>query len=126
MANDIDDLLPNTGTPNVMVLMCMFFVSNFLAATQDIVVDSWALTMLKKLVLLCIHITHGLIIQFNTFLFWYRNNVGHASTCNTTGQAIGVMFGSVFPILFASEDFCNKYLRVTPVTGGLVTMKSNS
>jgi len=48
MANDIDDLLPNTGTPNIMVLMCMFFISNFLAATQDIVVDSWALTMLKK------------------------------------------------------------------------------
>ncbi|XP_001944982.1 acetyl-coenzyme A transporter 1 [Acyrthosiphon pisum] len=100
MANDIDDLLPNTGTPNIMVLMCMFFISNFLAATQDIVVDSWALTMLKK------------------------NNVGHASTCNTTGQAIGVMLGSVFPILFASEDFCNKYLRDTPNTGGLMTMKS--
>lgn len=51
--------------------------------------------------------------------------MGHASTCNTTGQAIGVMFGSVFPILFASEDFCNKYLRVTPITGGFMTMKSN-
>lgn len=48
MAYDIDNLLPNTGTPNLMVLMFVFFVSNFLAATQDIVVDSWALTMLKK------------------------------------------------------------------------------
>lgn len=100
MAKEIDNLLPDTGTPNIAVLMCMFLISNFLAATQDIVVDSWALTMLKK------------------------NNVGHASTCNTTGQAIGIMLGSVFPILFASEDFCNKYLRVTPISGGLVTMKS--
>lgn len=28
----------------------MFFVLNFLAATQDIIVDGWALTMLKKFV----------------------------------------------------------------------------
>lgn len=35
------------------------------------------------------------------------------------------MLGSVFPVLFASEDFCNKYLRDQPTTGGLVTIKSN-
>lgn len=28
----------------------MFLVLNFLAATQDIIVDGWALTMLKKFV----------------------------------------------------------------------------
>lgn len=48
MAKEIDYFLPDTGTPNIAVLMCMFLISNFLAATQDIVVDSWALTMLKK------------------------------------------------------------------------------
>jgi PAT family acetyl-CoA transporter-like MFS transporter 1 len=40
----------------------MFFFLNFLAATQDIAVDGWALTMLQ------------------------RHNVGYASTCNSVGQ----------------------------------------
>jgi len=48
MADDIDDLLPETGKSNIMMLMYMFFVANFLAATQDIVIDGWALTILKK------------------------------------------------------------------------------
>jgi len=43
----------------------MFFFLNFLAATQDIAVDGWALTMLQ------------------------RHNVGYASTCNTVGQTAG-------------------------------------
>ena len=43
----------------------MFFFLNFLAATQDIAVDGWALTMLK------------------------RQNVGYASTCNSVGQTAG-------------------------------------
>jgi PAT family acetyl-CoA transporter-like MFS transporter 1 len=33
--------------PDVLTLTCMFFFLNFLAATQDIAVDGWALTMLK-------------------------------------------------------------------------------
>lgn len=48
MAQDIDDLLPETGKPDITMLIYMFFIANFLAATQDIVVDGWALTMLKK------------------------------------------------------------------------------
>lgn len=48
MAQDINEILPDTGKPNVMMLVYMFFVANFLAATQDIVVDGWALTMLRK------------------------------------------------------------------------------
>lgn len=32
----------------------MFFILNFLAATQDIIVDGWALTMLKKFVFILI------------------------------------------------------------------------
>jgi len=54
----------------------------------------------------------------------YRNNVGYASTCNTSGQIIGVMIGSVFAILFTSEDFSNKYLRITTGVEGIVSMKS--
>merc|ERR1719447_2672977 len=33
--------------PNVTILTAMFFFLNFLAATQDIAVDGWALTMLQ-------------------------------------------------------------------------------
>lgn len=34
--------------PNVLLLTAIFFSFNFLAATQDIAVDGWALTMLSK------------------------------------------------------------------------------
>lgn len=51
MANVIDDWLPESGKPKILNLVCVFFFSKMLAATQDIAVDGWALTMLKKLVL---------------------------------------------------------------------------
>merc|ERR550519_2449180 len=58
--------------PNVTTLTAMFFFLNFLAATQDIAVDGWALTMLQ------------------------RHNVGYASTCNSVGQTAGYFMGYVF------------------------------
>jgi len=77
---------------------------NFLAATQDIAVDGWALTMLK------------------------RRNVGYASTCNSVGQTAGYFIGNVFLLAFSSPDFSNKYIRSVPQDIGLVTLagkKSN-
>lgn len=50
MANNIDTWLPDTGQPNLKMLIIVVFIINFLSATQDIVVDGWALTMLKKYV----------------------------------------------------------------------------
>jgi len=50
-ASDIENLLPETGRPDITMLAYIFFMINFLAATQDIAVDGWALTMLKKWVL---------------------------------------------------------------------------
>jgi PAT family acetyl-CoA transporter-like MFS transporter 1 len=38
----------NTHAPNIAILTFCFFCLNFLAATQDIAVDGWALTMLKR------------------------------------------------------------------------------
>ncbi|XP_025194188.1 acetyl-coenzyme A transporter 1-like isoform X2 [Melanaphis sacchari] len=99
IADDIKNLLPETGKPNIEKLVFVFFIATFLVSTQDIIVDGWALTMLKK------------------------NNVGYASMCNTTGLAIGSMIGSVWSTLLTSKDFCNKYLRTTPDTGGIVTME---
>merc|ERR1719341_463490 len=49
---------------------CSFFL-NFLAATQDVAVDGWALTMLKP------------------------KNVGYASTCNSVGQTTGWCLGYI-------------------------------
>ncbi|XP_060865229.1 acetyl-coenzyme A transporter 1-like [Metopolophium dirhodum] len=98
-AINIDEWLPDSEIPNLKALVSTFCVISFLAATQDIVVDGWALTMLKK------------------------NNVGHASTCNGTGVALGVLIGTICPVLLTSEDFCNKYLRITLSTGGIITIK---
>ena len=41
----VDDYLGEH--PDVTTLTAMFFFLNFLAATQDIAVDGWALTMLQ-------------------------------------------------------------------------------
>lgn len=50
IARDIDNLLPETEKPKILQLVYAFFVVTFMVATQDIVVDGWALTMLKKFV----------------------------------------------------------------------------
>ena len=52
-------------------LTALYFILNFLAATQDVAVDGWALTMLKP------------------------SNVGYAATCNSVGQQIGWLMGFV-------------------------------
>ncbi|XP_063228297.1 acetyl-coenzyme A transporter 1 [Bacillus rossius redtenbacheri] len=85
-------------SPNVSLLTFFFFVLSFLAATQDIAVDGWALTMLK------------------------RCNVGYASTCNSVGQTAGYFLGYVVFVGLESPEFCNTYLRSTPSTEGLITL----
>ncbi|XP_058460267.1 acetyl-coenzyme A transporter 1 isoform X1 [Malaya genurostris] len=87
-----------TLAPNIPILTGIFFALNFLAATQDIAVDGWALTMLK------------------------RCNVGHASTCNSVGQTAGYFLGYVAFMALESAEFCNSYLRSEPSDEGLVTL----
>lgn len=83
--------LGDSGTePNIQMLTVLFFSLNFLAATQDIAVDGWALTMLKK------------------------ENVGHASTCNSVGQTTGYFLSYVVFMALESPEFCNQYLRSVP------------
>jgi len=48
LASNIDDWLPEKGKPKINMILIVVFVINFLSATQDIVVDGWALTLLKK------------------------------------------------------------------------------
>ncbi|KAA0202725.1 hypothetical protein HAZT_HAZT003687 [Hyalella azteca] len=72
--------------PNILFLTSIFFALNFLAATQDIAVDGWALTMLSK------------------------EKVGYASTCNSVGQTAGFSIGFVVLLVLESKDFCTNYL----------------
>jgi len=49
LSNYVDHWLGNEHEkPNIGMLTALFFSLNVLAATQDIVVDGWALTMLKR------------------------------------------------------------------------------
>jgi len=88
----------DSAKPDVYFLTSIFFAFNFLAATQDIAVDGWALTMLSK------------------------KNIGYASTCNAVGQTAGYFLGNVVFLALESPEFCNKYLRSTPRNEGLVTL----
>uniref|UniRef100_A0A452U5H6 Solute carrier family 33 member 1 n=1 Tax=Ursus maritimus TaxID=29073 RepID=A0A452U5H6_URSMA len=100
LSTQVDHLLGNTDgrTPDVIALTVTFFLFEFLAATQDIAVDGWALTMLS------------------------RENVGYASTCNSVGQTAGYFLGNVLFLALESADFCNKYLRFEPQPRGIVTL----
>ena len=57
--------------PDVTSLTIAFFLLIFFAATQDVIVDGWALTMLKP------------------------KNVGYAATCNSVGGATGWCLGYI-------------------------------
>ncbi|KAJ6648485.1 Acetyl-coenzyme A transporter 1 [Pseudolycoriella hygida] len=87
-----------TKGPQIIWLASGFFVSNFLAATQDVAVDGWALTMLK------------------------RDNVGYAATCNAVGQTAGGFLGYVVFLVLESKEFSNKYVFSEPREEGLVTL----
>lgn len=105
LSRSVDSLLtdnPETGQkPNIQLLTFIFLMLNFLAATQDIAVDGWALTMLS------------------------RRNVGYASTCNTAGQTAGYFIGNVIFLALESVDFSNKYIRSASnqATTGIVTFE---
>lgn len=105
LSRSVDSLLtddPATGRkPDIHILTFIFLMLNFLAATQDIAVDGWALTMLA------------------------RRNVGYASTCNTAGQTAGFFIGNVIFLALESADFSNQYLRSAAEKSdkGLVTFE---
>ena len=75
----------------INILVFLFTSLNFFAATQDIVVDGWALSMLAP------------------------ENVGYASTCNSVGQTFGYFISYTVFLAFESKDFCNEYFY--PILG---------
>ena len=99
LSGHVEQWLGSEGVePNIEILTFLFFSLNFLAATQDIAVDGWALTMLKK------------------------RNVGHASTCNSVGQTAGFFLSYVVFMALESASFCNMYMRSEPEDTGIVTL----
>ena len=97
----VDDLMgEGSHPPSVFLLTVVFFFLHFLAATQDIAVDGWALTMLS------------------------RANVGYASTCNSVGQTAGFFLGFTIFLALGSKEFCNTYLRLEPQEKGMLDLPS--
>ncbi|VDM16943.1 unnamed protein product [Hydatigera taeniaeformis] len=79
------------GAVQIWPLTSAFFGLTLLAATQDIVVDGWALTMLSE------------------------ENLGWASTCNSVGQSMGYILGFIVFLALESPSVCNSYFRTVPV-----------
>lgn len=100
LSYEVDELLKSNEhtSPNIIKLTAVFFMFGFLAATQDIAVDGWALTMLSK------------------------ENVGLASTCNSVGQTAGYFLGNILFLALESAEFCNKYVRTQSQPTGIVTL----
>ncbi|QRV76712.1 MFS transporter, acetyl-coa transporter [Ceratobasidium sp. AG-Ba] len=76
--------------PDVHKLTFIFTSLVFLAATQDIAVDGWALTLLSQ------------------------ENLSYASTAQTIGLNSGYFLSFTVFLAFNSADFANKYFRSTP------------
>lgn len=84
--------------PNIEILTILYFGLNFLAASQDITVDGWAVQMVKP------------------------RNTGYIATCNQCGQKTGFFVGFALFTALESAEFCNKFLRNEPQTTGLISM----
>eukprot|EP00878_Enallax_costatus_P023000 GHUV01024444.1.p1 GENE.GHUV01024444.1~~GHUV01024444.1.p1 ORF type:complete len:287 (+),score=81.65 GHUV01024444.1:243-1103(+) len=71
----------------VTPLTVLFFFFVLLAATQDIAVDGWALTLLPP------------------------RHIEYASTCQTLGMNTGYFTSFTIFLALSNEEFCNKYIR---------------
>ena len=73
--------------PDVHLLAFLFFTLIFFAATQDIAVDGWALTLLSK------------------------KNLSYASTAQTIGLNTGYFMSFTVFLAFNSVEFSNRWFR---------------
>jgi PAT family acetyl-CoA transporter-like MFS transporter 1 len=83
-----------TGESSLPLLTVILFTLNFLAATQDIAVDGWALTMLS------------------------RKNVAYASTCNAMGVSVGFFLGYSLYIMLHWSPYASLRLPFLPAEMG--------
>lgn len=64
-------MIPEIGKPNILKLTTVVLLCTFLAATQDIVVDGWALNLLQKFVFLFSNtytLYHIVIVWINVYV----------------------------------------------------------
>ena len=82
-------------TGDALSLTLFFFWMVLLAATQDIAVDGWALTLLSK------------------------QHVSWAATCQSVGMNVGYFLSFTVFLALNDASFCNAYLRHTSIRSGL-------
>ncbi|WVQ78639.1 hypothetical protein IAT38_000726 [Cryptococcus sp. DSM 104549] len=88
----------NVETVDIKFLTAVFGGLILAAATQDIAVDGWALTLLSQ------------------------PNLSYASTAQTIGIGIGNALSFTVFLAFNSVDFSNRYFRTEPLDYGLVSL----
>ncbi|WRT63922.1 uncharacterized protein IL334_000849 [Kwoniella shivajii] len=88
----------NEETIDIRFITGVFGCLILAAATQDIAVDGWALTLLSQ------------------------PNLSYASTAQTIGIGIGNALSFTVFLAFNSVDFSNKYFRSTPLEYPLVSL----
>lgn len=99
IAQHVDNWLGDgTSKPEVIMLTITFFTLYFLAATQDVAVDGWALNLLHK------------------------RNLGYVGICGTVGVAIGRFVGYALLLVLESKEFCNKFIFSELRNEGLITI----
>jgi hypothetical protein len=80
----------------VAPLTALFFFFVLLAATQDVAVDGWALTLLP------------------------HHHVAYASTCQTLGMNIGYFSSFTIFLALSNAEFCDQYIRGSAAGGEAV------
>ncbi|WFD25415.1 hypothetical protein MNAN1_000377 [Malassezia nana] len=93
----IDTIIEQSHS-GIYTVTAVFFALIFLAATQDIAVDGWALTLLSE------------------------ENVGYASTAQTVGINIGYFMSFTVFLALNSVEACNKYLRLRPLSTPILSL----
>ena len=97
LGSNVDALLL-AEIPNIKLITFIFFVMVLFAATQDIAVDGWALTLLSQ------------------------ENLSYASSAQTVGLNSGYFLSFTVFLAFNSVDFSNKYFRSQPLDYPLVSL----
>ena len=99
LGGSIDEMMNRKELP-IALLSLIFFGLVFICATQDIAVDGWALTLLRK------------------------ENIEYASTAQTIGLNTGYFLSFTVFLALNSPEFCNKFLFSVPQEAGLLTLGS--
>ena len=97
IGNQIDELMAMENIP-VNFIVIIFTLLVFLCATQDIAVDGWALSLLTD------------------------DNKTYGSTAQTVGLNSGYFLSFTVFLALNSKEFCNSYLRTTPLEVGLISL----